>query len=57
MQKTMISNLALAFLVQIVLPGATWQAVAQSKKARYPVMAPLQSVLDAGREFRNRAGS
>jgi hypothetical protein len=31
--------------VQIVLPGAIWQAVAQSENAPYPVMAPLNQYL------------
>ena len=38
------SLLALAFLVQIVLP-ASGQAVAQSENAPYPVMAPLNQYL------------
>ena len=45
MQKKTISVLALAFLVQVVLHGATWQAGAQSEKAPYPVMAPLNQYL------------
>ena len=45
MQKNPISFLALAFLVQVVLLGATWQAGAQSEKAGYPVMAPLNQYL------------
>ena len=40
-----ISLLALAFVVQIVLPGATWQAVAKSENAPYSVMAPLNQYL------------
>ena len=31
--------------MQVVLPGATWQAGAQSEKAPYPVMAPLNQYL------------
>lgn len=45
MQKKTVSVLALAFLVQVVLHGATWQAEAQSAKAPYPVMAPLNQYL------------
>ena len=45
MQKKTISLLALAFLLQVVLPGGSWQAVAQSEKAAYPVMAPLNQYL------------
>ncbi len=33
--------IALAFLVQVVIPGTTSQARAQAKKAPYPAMAPL----------------
>lgn len=45
MQKKTISLLALAFFVQVVLPGAILQAVAQSQNAPYPVMAPLDQYL------------
>ena len=45
MQKKTISLIALAFLMQAVLPGATGQAVAQSEKNPYPVMAPLNQYL------------
>jgi hypothetical protein len=45
MQKKTISLVALAFLMQAVLPGATGQAVAQSEKDRYPVMAPVNQYL------------
>src|ERR1700676_1631142 len=45
MQKKTISLVALAFLVQAVLPGATVQAVAQSEKDPYPVMAPFNQYL------------
>jgi hypothetical protein len=41
MQKKTIVLLPLAFLVHAVLPGATWRARAQSEKAPYPAMAPL----------------
>ncbi len=37
--------IALAFLVQVVLPGTTSQARAQAKKAPYPAMAPLNQYL------------
>jgi hypothetical protein len=44
MQKT-ISLIALAFLMQAVLPGAAGQAAKQSEKEPYPVMAPLNQYL------------
>jgi len=37
--------IALAFLVQVVIPGTTSQARAQAKKAPYPAMAPLNQYL------------
>jgi hypothetical protein len=45
MQKKTLSFLALAFLVQSVLPGAICQARAQAEKASYPAMAPLDQYL------------
>ncbi|MGA2482584.1 MAG: hypothetical protein ABSF92_05655 [Candidatus Acidiferrales bacterium] len=45
MQKQVLNFLAFAFFVQVVLPGATCQAGAQSEKASYPVMAPLDQYL------------
>jgi hypothetical protein len=45
MQKKTISLIALAFLMQAALPGATGQAVAQSEKDAYPAMAPLNQYL------------
>lgn len=39
--------LALAFLVQAVLPGAAWRERAQAEKAPYPAMAPLREYLIA----------
>ena len=45
MQKKTLSFLALAFLVQVVLPGATCQARAQAEKASYAAMAPLDQYL------------
>ncbi len=39
--------IALAFLVQVVIPGTTSQARAQANKAPYPVMAPLDQYLMA----------
>jgi hypothetical protein len=47
-QKKTISLIALAFLMQGDLPGATGQAVAQSEKNPYPVMAPLNQYLSPG---------
>jgi hypothetical protein len=37
--------IALAFLVQVVIPGATSRARAQAEKAPYPAMAPLDRYL------------
>ncbi len=37
--------IAFAFLVQVVIPGTTSQAQAQSKNAPYPTMAPLNRYL------------
>src|SRR5271170_1035066 len=45
MQKMTISLIALAFLIQVVLSGATGQATAQSEKNPYPAMAPLNQYL------------
>src|SRR4029077_15254841 len=45
MQKKTLSFLALAFFVQIVLPGATCQARGQAEKASYPELAPLDQYL------------
>jgi hypothetical protein len=36
---------ALAFLIQVVTPGATSQAQAQAQKTPYPAMAPLNQYL------------
>jgi hypothetical protein len=45
MPKNKVTIVALAFLVQVVLPGATCQAQAQEGKAPYPAMAPLTQYL------------
>jgi hypothetical protein len=45
MQKTTLSCIALAFLAQLVIAGATCQALAQGEKAPYPAMAPLDQYL------------
>lgn len=45
MQKKTISLLALAFLVAVVSTGANRRAEAQSQKAAYPAMAPLDQYL------------
>src|SRR5580700_7972218 len=42
LQKNLI---ALALLVQVVIPGATSRAQAQAKKSPYPAMAPLNQYL------------
>ena len=39
------SLIALAFLLLVVIPGATSQARAQTQKASYPAMAPLGQYL------------
>ena len=39
------SLIALAFLLLVVIPGATSQAQAQAQKAPYPAMAPLDQYL------------
>jgi hypothetical protein len=57
MQKKILSFVALALLMQVLLPCATCQARSQGEKASYPAMAPLDHYLNAGPEFRNRAGS
>jgi hypothetical protein len=46
MQRT-IRFLALAILVQAVLPGTAWRAQAQAEKAAYPAMAPVEEYLIA----------
>ena len=53
MQQKIIKLIALAFLVQVVLPGATCQARAQAEKTSYPAMAPLDQYLipDANSEI------
>jgi hypothetical protein len=45
MRKETLSFLAVAFLVQVVLPGATGQALAQTEKTPYPAMAALEQYL------------
>jgi hypothetical protein len=45
MQKKKISYLSLLFFVAAVLLGAAWPARAQSRKAPYPAMAPLNQYL------------
>jgi hypothetical protein len=45
MQKNSVKIIALAFLVQAGLTGATLQAQAQAEKATYPAMAPLDEYL------------
>jgi len=45
MQKKAIKIIALAFALQIVLPGAGQMAVAQSGQGAYPAMAPLDQYL------------
>ncbi len=47
MQKNDFKLIALVFLVQLCLPGATHQALAQAEKAAYPAMAPLDAYLIA----------
>ena len=45
MRKNLIKMIALAFVLNIVLPGAGSQAVAQAAKTAYPAMAPLDQYL------------
>lgn len=45
LQKNHTKIIALAFLVQVVLTGATYHARAQAEKAPYPAMAPLDQYL------------
>lgn len=45
MRKNNIKIIALAFLVQVVMSGATCQARAQAKQGSYPAMAPLDQYL------------
>jgi hypothetical protein len=45
MQKNHVRMIVLVFALQIVLPGAGRQAVAQAGKAAYPAMAPLDQYL------------
>ncbi len=45
MRKNHVKIIALAFALQIVLPGTGRQAVAQAGKAAYPAMAPLDQYL------------
>ena len=45
MQKKTLSFLALVFLAQVILPRATFLARAQTEKAPYPAMAPLDRYL------------
>jgi hypothetical protein len=45
MRKNNVKIIALAFLAQALLPGATWQARAQTQKAPYRAMAPLDQYL------------
>jgi hypothetical protein len=40
-----VKIIALAFIVQVLLPGATCRARAQAEKAPYPAMAPLNQYL------------
>ena len=45
MQQKTVKLIALAFLVQVVSLGATFQAQAQAEKTSYPAMAPLDQYL------------
>jgi len=45
MQQKTVKLIALAFLVQVVLPVTTCQAQAHAEKASYPAMAPLDQYL------------
>lgn len=45
MNRKSVTIIALAFLVEVALPGPACQAQAQAKKAAYPAMAPLDRYL------------
>jgi hypothetical protein len=45
MRNNNVNLIAVAFLVQVVIPGATSQARAQPKKVPYPAMAPFDQYL------------
>ena len=45
MPNNSLRRIALAFLALLILPSALWQARAQSEKASYPSMAPLNQYL------------
>jgi hypothetical protein len=47
MRKVAMRILVLAFLAEIVLPGAISAARAQEATAKYPAMAPLDNYLIA----------
>ncbi len=46
MQKKVQSFLAFVFLMQVMLPGASCLAAAETEKALYPTMAPLAQYLE-----------
>lgn len=46
-EKKTIRVMALAFVVQVVLPDANGQARPQAEKAGYSAMAPFRSLPDA----------
>ncbi len=50
MRKNGFWLIAIVFLVQLCLPGATRQAQAQAEKAAYPAMAPLDAYLIADQD-------
>jgi hypothetical protein len=45
MRMNRVKIIALAFLVQVVIPGATCPARAQAEKVPYPAMAPIDQYL------------
>ena len=45
MRKNNVTIIALALIVQVVIPGATCQVRAQVEKAPYPAMAPPDQYL------------
>jgi len=47
MRKDVLKLIAIVFLVQLRLPGATLEARAQAEKAAYPAMAPVDAYLIA----------
>src|SRR5271165_1579424 len=50
MQKKIVAIAAFAILAQVAVPGAVWQARAQTDKSPYPNMAPVDQYLIADQD-------